>query len=443
MGSAKATAISWAIAASCFLVGSCSGDKWDNCHYDCFGYTLCANGEVIEAQGYPVPCNEWDGECPYSPGVVYRCEKGCNGGGWRDYPPDGIECEEDRPKSAGDPCVDYSDCIPMAIVGQTDRVLDCDTNLGVCVEVPNPCWNCYDHGTCTTNPDFTADCVCSKCYHDDGTANCLPYPAGDLSCYVVDSDESITGVWTASGNDVWAVSREGTILSWNGATWLSTSVDPSEVLFGVWGFAPDDVWAYGSLIEHFDGDNWTESSSENISGLWGASSNEIWAVWAYYIRKWDGQEWNSINSPNNIWLKDLWGVSADDIWAIGKDGVTAHWNGIDWSIVPSNVSAVLNRVWGSGSDDFWAVGDDGTVIHWSGGTWTQVDLGTTENLNGIWGSSPSDIWIVGDRGTILHWDGAIWSNIESHTNESLWAVSGFGDDVWIVGKTGTILRKKP
>lgn len=175
----------------------------DTCHYDCFDYMECVNGEVIYHRGYPVPCDEWSGSCQYPSEVVYRCEKGCR----RDLGMCGDRyfysecCEENRPKVDGDPCVDSSDCQPPE---SPDVILECDTEAGVCVRGPlgdglvgDPCpygigvheqhdycaaaYTCvgdYNIGTCTDVADCTFPvaynpvCLDGKCAYSFCAASC-------------------------------------------------------------------------------------------------------------------------------------------------------------------------------------------------------------------------------------------------------------------------------
>lgn len=108
------------------------------CHYDCFGYSACADGIVTTWEHEPVPCEYWEGECPH--GVSYECERGCRTDVGELGPFDDPRelCEEHRPKRVGDPCVDESGCRPEVATwdaeGNVANVyLSCDVALGECV----------------------------------------------------------------------------------------------------------------------------------------------------------------------------------------------------------------------------------------------------------------------------------------------------------------------
>lgn len=138
------------------LVGCKDNGYPPGCHWDCGGYAECRDGEVIDWEHVPVPCDEWSGQCPH---CTYTCEKGCNTN--PDYVEcvdgvcygyghpygygcgEGYMCEEDRPKVPGDPCTEENDCEPPDYYlddnGHSIRYeLTCDTDAGECVEVPGP-----------------------------------------------------------------------------------------------------------------------------------------------------------------------------------------------------------------------------------------------------------------------------------------------------------------
>lgn len=157
------------------------------CHWDCFGYTECADGVVTAWEDIPVPCEYWTGECPSS---TFTCERGCRTDvdqlGPLD-PPLNI-CEENRPKAVGDPCVDDSYCRPEVATihpdgSVTNVYLQCDTTAGQCVERTPPTVAdlyapCGLHADPTNGIAFgsieTAACSAGVCaYYEDETQTCM------------------------------------------------------------------------------------------------------------------------------------------------------------------------------------------------------------------------------------------------------------------------------
>jgi hypothetical protein len=160
-----------------------------------------------------------------------------------------------------------------------------------------------------------------------------------------------------------------------------------------------DAWAVGvrcgrtathSLIEHWNGKAWkvqrspNPSGSGNSSGLSGVaatSSGNAWAVGAYrknpttpqgtLIEHWNGKDWTVQPSPNadpsraDNGLFDVAATSSDNAWAVGSYGgmaadppVVERWNGKAWKIQPSSnfPSGVLYGVAAISAGDAWAVG---------------------------------------------------------------------------------------
>ncbi len=275
-------------------------------------------------------------------------------------------------------------------------------------------------------------------------------------------------------------------------------------LWGVTAVSSNDVWAVGystaasrrTLAEHWDGTQWSVVSSSNVGtadneliSVTALSTNNVWAV-GYYTNvsnglrqnltlHWDGQQWNTVTSPNALGYDLLFGVSAvstNDVWAVGLactgdcfngsqvHSLTMHWNGTQWSLVQSpdanwetyiwDVSAVsTNDVWAVG----WSNGCPGcvgytTTLHWNGTQWSIVPSpspgASTNSFYGVKAISSNNVWATGHyytgsiwRTLTEHWDGTQWSVVSSPNvagdNALVGKVSATsGSDVWTVGYAG-------
>ena len=156
-----------------------------------------------------------------------------------------------------------------------------------------------------------------------------------------------------------------------------------------------------TLIEHWDGSNWTrvpspnieasDGSSDNIiaslNGAYAISSTDVWAVGSYIvpgstyrtlIEHWDGSNWTRVPSPSieayDSFLYGVSGLSSSNIWAVGYYASTEssdpespklwtlilHWDGTTWSVLPSanpgTVGNTLVSISAVSSGDVWAVG---------------------------------------------------------------------------------------
>ena len=245
-----------------------------------------------------------------------------------------------------------------------------------------------------------------------------------------------TGHWNGSA---WsAISPAGSFVALSGVAGVATD--------DVWavGNAPDATdGLYNAVTEHWDGSAWSivpaPNGSTNPNGKTASqlvsvatvSSNNVWAVgwtstsvnFSYFmgtlIEHWDGSQWTVIASPNvdgssQNAVTGIAVIDANDIWVVGYtltgnyQTLTEHWDGSHWSIVPSpNIGNYGNRLSGVTaltSNDMWAVGSSDNyantlVLHWDGSNWGVVPslsvYGQASSLASISAVSPTDIWAVG------------------------------------------------
>jgi photosystem II stability/assembly factor-like uncharacterized protein len=100
--------------------------------------------------------------------------------------------------------------------------------------------------------------------------------------------------------------------------------------------------------------NGNESRGSALRAVATVSATDVWAVGGgqlagskTLIEHWDGVQWSVVTSPNpgsNYDILDgVTAVSASDVWAVGYDGntggvaqtLTEHWDGAQWSVVTS------------------------------------------------------------------------------------------------------------
>src|SRR5687768_176115 len=272
-------------------------------------------------------------------------------------------------------------------------------------------------------------------------------------------------------------------------------------LNGVAMVSANDVWAVGfsphpsgtpqyirqTLIEHWNGSNWSVVSSPNPAGktyvvlnsVDAISANDIWAVGhsgdpssiplQTLTMHWDGKSWSIIPSPspgtyNGNVLTAVSAISSNDVWAVGwyqsgqtgQEGgaLTMHWDGANWTVVPNPSRWTLHGVMAISSNDVWAVGEQ-SILHWNGTNWSTVSFppppgDSYQTLRGISATSASDIWAVGYSQTsyfygyryaplTYHWDGTRWNLIPNAggIDELLSSVTAIAaNDAWAVGDNG-------
>jgi len=270
-------------------------------------------------------------------------------------------------------------------------------------------------------------------------------------------------------------------------------------LKAVTGFDVNDVWAVGftnggsyqTLVEHWDGSNWSivpspsQGVTSQLSSVGGIASDDLWAVGGFaeelgfhptltLTEHWDGTQWSIVPSPNVEGFFDhlnaVDGVATDDVWAVGdftlRDPLFLHWDGGAWSLVePSPDAGRQFAVVALASDDVWSAGEGaqanntGLFNHWDGSSWSTIPnpplTPGTATIRGLSALAPNDIWAAGSlfyefcdetcyeflAPKVLHWDGAGWeivnapqaydsqlSGIAAESSSNVWSVGfGFGD----------------
>jgi hypothetical protein len=181
-----------------------------------------------------------------------------------------------------------------------------------------------------------------------------------------------------ASNNVWAVggvasgSSNALVEHWNGSSWSIVS-SPAFAGVGATAISADsstDVWTVGNASTggtaslHWNGQSWSQIptvhlSFGGVSAVTALSSTNVWAVGAgpgstgdiqaSLIEHWNGSNWSLVSSPNpnpheSNSLGAIAAVSATNIWAVGSVGgtpFTERWNGTSWSIV-STPSGVLS-----------------------------------------------------------------------------------------------------
>ena len=265
---------------------------------------------------------------------------------------------------------------------------------------------------------------------------------------------------------------------------------PSD-LWSVGGFYPSPSTAQQTLVEHWNGLQWSVTPSPNLpaspigvgdvlDGVVAVSPSDTWAVGnagiALYpsspadvaypgtgtlIENWNGSAWGIVAAPDLTPDDELSAVSAtgpDDVWAVGTafdlptgliQGVSVplveHWDGSQWSIVQflgpglnpfdSETIAALNAAENSGQPNSYE----------------------SASLTGVDAISANDVWVSGYLSQVVdmnqtgvvtsfmaQWNGSGWTTIDvpglhgtelgTTPNEMLNAVGGSAaSGVWAVG----------
>lgn len=138
---------------------------------------------------------------------------------------------------------------------------------------------------------------------------------------------------------VFIVGSAGTVLVGRGGTWAEATegVYPWLSLSGVWASAADDVFALsrGGMILHFDGVSWSEmdfGTDYTLIDIWGSASDEVYAVGDEgTIVHFDGRAWSRRSIGDRYDLVALVGSSPTDITVLGEFEGILHWDGTSWT----------------------------------------------------------------------------------------------------------------
>ena len=253
---------------------------------------------------------------------------------------------------------------------------------------------------------------------------------------------------------------ETLIEHWNGKKWsvvYSPNVHVNNQLSTLTVVSSNDIWAVGShtpsnssgaeetLIEHWNGTNWTivsspnpGSDSNNLTGIVAISAVNIWAVgyyrsYNYYqslIEQWNGKQWNVVTSPNPAQTDNSLSEIAripgtNHLWAVGSYDNSGSNIGLSLLVCSMENNGMLLReqIAGTGFNNLIAV----TSISESN-VWT---AGYYENTNSVF------------QTLIEHWDGTSWSvvaspNVGPYNNylESMATVPGT-NTAWTTGSYNT------
>lgn len=297
---------------------------------------------------------------------------------------------------------------------------------------------------------------------------------------------TLTAIWGAKENDIWAVGSGGTIIHYDGTTWTATPTGYANTFFGIWGSGPRDIWAVSStdVVLHGSGfrngkavwQNTPPTSSSTAPVTVGKGVYAVWGSSASDVRIGTRNFAMTVQTPDYSFF--FQGTGNQFARSMSSDG------GVLWRALPGKEQSVTS-IWGSSADDVWMTVDNGAKVAYQRGMtfhgtpydastggpnpnlreysscqgcdpgcvacaladdrlgWTPVDSQATVTLEAVWGSSADDVWAVGAQGNIrrIRPGDERWRKVESPTTETLRAVWGTGpNDVWIAGDSGTILH---
>jgi hypothetical protein len=180
-------------------------------------------------------------------------------------------------------------------------------------------------------------------------------------------------------NDLWAG-----LSHWNGTEWTdsSSSIDATVI-----GGPPDDVWAVGpGTAYRFDGSRWTQTDTAAFGRFEDVTpdSRSAWALDDGRLLYFDGGSWQNVGSRGpTSWIGDIEAVpspSGPRVWAVADDETTESFvlerdEDATWTAIEATRSRerALQRISARHPSDVWAYGRE--VLHFDGSSWTDRSVG--------------------------------------------------------------------
>jgi hypothetical protein len=211
-------------------------------------------------------------------------------------------------------------------------------------------------------------------YRNDGWEQ-LPFE-GESGSVLALFDISGTSV-----DNVIAVGRGGTILSFDGDSLKTVPSDTSAELHGVWLDSPTAGFAVGEsgMVLRYEGQGWSRMDSgtdRELNAIWGSSADNVYAVGGseteggYIILHFDGNAWTTMEEGIPYHLLGISGISATDIYAVGAyrggdnvTGVVLHHDGTGWKRVETDIDQFIWSVWAASEGDYFLAGPGDTLVH--------------------------------------------------------------------------------
>jgi hypothetical protein len=301
--------------------------------------------------------------------------------------------------------------------------------------------------------------------------------------------ETLTAVWGADGQTIFAVGTNGLHLDYFASNWQRVQDVMGRDYTAVWGTSSTDVYAVGTnagdgrgVIEHFDGRSWRDEyiADTSLHGIWGAGQlvlavggkgmiygkQQGTVAWAPRLSNGLPANPNVAQGPDSPILWSISGNGPNDFAMAADIDRVFHYegNGNFENLDPSvDRSMVFRTVWAPpgprtsvffGTNHFgiaWlspvgstGLGDaairDGDLVrmHYDQSQPETKDL----YVRGIWGDG-LNMMFVGDRGKIFTY--AVGSDdvaeVPSPTDSTLGGIWGSSlSDVWIVGDRELVMH---
>lgn len=358
---------------------------------ECYGTT-----DVVPRGGENELCRE-DGSCDtgliccaeYTPAICTE-EAYCGGGDEEEETTDGDDDTTDGDIETTDGDVDQD--IPVTFP-ETFNGYTCMYETKICQEYPWP----------TVNDLYSITYVEDQLWLAGGLGTVIQSDKETFDGWTGISNHDIKDIFS-TGEHVWAVGEESTVLYYDGTDWSSVT-DPA--------FSEPD-----------------SKATINFNGVYDDGTGDVFVIGdnSTLLKK-SGDKWETAGAPTNgINYNDIWGIPGEITVIVGDAGTTVFsYDKTDFAADPRSTELGnwnLHSVWGSSKNNVIAVGDGGAILYFDGDSW--VSFGDFVN--------PEDE-------LLLNTDGAVIGPKLTTEFSNFYSIAGYGNDkIFIVGEKGVVYK---
>lgn len=235
-------------------------------------------------------------------------------------------------------------------------------------------------------------------------------------------------------NQGWAVGEGGTILHYDGSSWVPEDSPTANTLNAVDMLSADEGWAAGEnrTVMHRVNGRWTLVDPEllpadNYIGVSMITATQGWLVGrgGNFVEYQNGSWRKTHDAPSNTRPLHAMSLSPSGLtgWAVGDEGLMIKYqvsgDARYWSSVGDVVKQNLYAVHVAADDLAWNTGEYPALLYYPSThcgarfppCWVTDSAPPHLNLTmyGIYVLSHAKVWMVGEQGAVYRWDGNVWT----------------------------------
>lgn len=249
----------------------------------------------------------------------------------------------------------------------------------------------------------------------------------------------------SGANDIWAATRTGRVLHFNGTTWTvhsNVGLRVRQMMFDAQG----QLWlacASGELLR-LNNNVFVDATPPNpVRASLAFDGTNLFAVQGDVGFWWDGQAWNQMIAQLPFVSRST--ASGNGMVLVtGPGGKVAKLNDYFWHRVPRPPVFLIDAAWVAPTGEVFAGGYEGKLQNYRNGTWTTFATGQADQrFESLWGTSATNVYAVSRAdagGRVYHWDGLTWTEILYAPPTQFKIVTGIDAQHVYVGGTDGLVR---